>query len=237
MVRTMEHIMKYNININQLALSDGELDLIDSAILDYLYFICNSKNKKISDKRINGYTWVQYQRMINDMPLLRINSRGAITRRIHKIEKEGFIRIDKKIDNRMYIELTDKIDTLLMKVNSPVDESEHDNNTIDNTNIYTPYIAKQSFADHKTLIYLIGCFRGINPSYKIMYSNNTQKHALARLLKEHGLDKIKSVLEVLPDTNKLKYAPTITTPLELETKLGSWLAYMQKNKPNKVIKL
>lgn len=118
---------------------------------------------------------------------------------------------------------------------SPSDDKEEPNIIISHNNIH---IAKQSFADSKEIVNLIGYFRGINPSYKTMYSNRTQRSALARLIKEHGVDKIKSVLVAIPEINKLQYAPVITTPLQLETKLGSLIAFMQKNKSvSRVIKL
>ena len=77
--------MKYTIYINQKELSKTDFDLVDAAILDYLYFICNSKNEKIEKQRINGYTWVDYNKILTDNPLLRIKSKGALSRRIKKI--------------------------------------------------------------------------------------------------------------------------------------------------------
>lgn len=104
--------MKYNININQLVLSDTQLDLIDCAILDWLITFCNSSNQKIQDKRKNGMTWIDYGQLLKDMPLLRIKSKGALTPRFKKIEDSGYISVKLDVGSKVYIALTDKVDEL-----------------------------------------------------------------------------------------------------------------------------
>lgn len=140
--------MKYNININQLVLSETELDLKDCAILDYLIFLCNSKNKKIEKQRVEGYTWVNYQNLINDMPLLKINSTNSMTPRINKIKRSGFIKtkiIRKNGHKHLLVKLTELIDSLIVEIQKPnretlkpnretvVNNNTKDNNTKDNT--------------------------------------------------------------------------------------------------------
>lgn len=75
---------------------------------------------------------------------------------------------------------------------------------------------------------LIGKFSRVNPSYRLLYSNKSQRAALDRLVRENGLDRITEVIQHLPETNAMPYAPTITTPLELEKSLGRLLAFLQK---------
>ena len=79
-------------------------------------------------------------------------------------------------------------------------------------------------------------FKKINPSYRKFFSNTTQRKALQRLVEQHGEEKIIQFLEVIPITNKMQYAPSITTPLQLEDKLASLSNFIQKekinNKPN-----
>ena len=103
--------MKFKIFINQRALSKSNLDLIDATILDYLFFICNSANLKIENQRIKGHTWVDFNKIIKDNPLLRIKSKGAITNRIKKLKLNGFIETLEKRKNGhkfLYFKLTDK---------------------------------------------------------------------------------------------------------------------------------
>lgn len=89
--------------------------------------------------------------------------------------------------------------------------------------------AKQSFAGKETNN-LIELFKEVNPSYKRLYPNKTQRSAIERMLKQHGNEKLEWIIKVLPETNKREYAPTITTPLQLETKIGNLIAFIQKEK-------
>ena len=62
--------MKYNININQKTLSQyEELDLKDCAIFDYIKIMCSSTNDKINKERHKGHAWINYEKLIEDMPL------------------------------------------------------------------------------------------------------------------------------------------------------------------------
>ena len=103
--------MKFKIIINQIALSKSKLDLVDATILDYLFFICNSTNNKIENQRIKGHTWVDFNKIMKDNPLLRIKSKGAITTRIKKLKLNGFIETLEKRKNGhklLYFQLTKK---------------------------------------------------------------------------------------------------------------------------------
>jgi hypothetical protein len=77
---------------------------------------------------------------------------------------------------------------------------------------------------------IIDLFKEINPSYGKFFKNTTQRGAVERLLKKHGREKIEQVISVLPITNTHKYAPTITTPLQLEDKLAQLINYSKKQK-------
>ena len=120
--------MKYTIYINQKELSKTDFDLVDGAILDYLYFICNSKNEKIEEQRINGYTWVDYNKILNDIPMMRIKSKGALSRRVKKMEDTGFIKLNERRKNGhklKYFALTKKSNSLFMQSNNPIHENEN----------------------------------------------------------------------------------------------------------------
>ena len=120
--------MKYTIYINQKELSKTDFDLVDCTILDYLYFICNSKNEKIEEQRINGYTWVDYNKILTDNPLLRIKSKGALSRRVKRMENSGFIKLIERRNNGhklKYFALTKKSDSLFIQSNNPIHEKEN----------------------------------------------------------------------------------------------------------------
>lgn len=75
------------------------------------------------------------------------------------------------------------------------------------------------------LIYL---FKDINPSYEKLFKNKTQRSVIERLVKKFGGLRLKKLIEILPKTNKMKYAPSITTPLQLEDKMGSLKVFLEK---------
>jgi len=110
--------MKYFIFINQVALNKTKLDLIDAAILDYLKAWCQADDKKIRQLEIKEggtsyrYTWINYHHLIKEMPLLRIKSKGAITSRVKKIEKAGYIKVFRAPDRSLYVRLTEKVKDL-----------------------------------------------------------------------------------------------------------------------------
>ena len=104
--------MKYFININQLILSKTKLTLTDAAILDWIVAICNSKNKKIEEQRIDDMTWINYTALLIDMPLLKSSSKITVSRAIKAITEAGYIQTKRINNQRLYATLTPKIDTL-----------------------------------------------------------------------------------------------------------------------------
>lgn len=115
-----------------------DIDIVDASILDYIVGMCMSRSNKIDIKRIkeanNGpWTWIDLQSLMMDMPLLRINSKGAVSRRIAKLENEGFITTKKRRENghiRLYIRLEQKMDKLSFfksnRVSLPIDKEQQD---------------------------------------------------------------------------------------------------------------
>lgn len=107
--------MKYNININQLALASKKLDLKDCAILDYLKAFCSADDKKIRQMTIKeegidyNYTWINFKHLIREMPLLGIKYKSSISERMKKIEKTGYIKTFLGPDQNFYVRLTEKI--------------------------------------------------------------------------------------------------------------------------------
>ena len=109
--------MKYNININQVKLNEiaNWIDLKEAAILDYLIVICKTNNKKVAQKRKDWFTWVNYTRLIEDMPLLNIKSKWAITPKIKTLEKYGLINLKTHWQD-VYVSLTEKVDELFLDI-------------------------------------------------------------------------------------------------------------------------
>lgn len=89
-------------------------------------------------------------------------------------------------------------------------------------------IAGPSPADE--IISIIDLFKEVNPSYKKWYANTTQRSACSRLIEQHGMDKLKSVIPFLTASNNTPYIPSATTPLQLEDKWAAIESAWNKKK-------
>lgn len=83
--------------------------------------------------------------------------------------------------------------------------------------------------------YFLDLFKNINPSYEQLFKNKTQRAAIERLIKKYGDEKVEATIHAVEETNKKKYAPTIITPLDLETKLGALISFINKQQQNDTI--
>ena len=147
--------MKYNININQYALHETGLDLVDAALLDFLANLHASNSQAISNNRIKDagatMTWVSYSEIIKQMPMLGIKTKSTISARIKKLEDAGMIQTITKEQRTYYCmgsayQDTQFRDQPFAQTNSTVRDNERDrshkrtdnnikdNNTIDNNN-------------------------------------------------------------------------------------------------------
>jgi phage replication O-like protein O len=80
------------------------------------------------------------------------------------------------------------------------------------------------------IVSVIDSFKEVNQSYGKWYGNTTQRDAIARLIKTQTLEKVLSVIRILPQTNKIPYITTITTPLQLEEKWSTLESQLIKKK-------
>lgn len=140
--------MKYNINLNQKMLIElsPEITLSEAVILDYLYFICNSLNEKIQKQRVDGYTWINYKTLLEDLPLLKGRTTTTLTSKINNLEKFGYIKtkiVSTETGKYKYIKLQNKIDLIyfsphdsaIRKTKLGHQENLINNYTSDNTSI------------------------------------------------------------------------------------------------------
>lgn len=75
---------------------------------------------------------------------------------------------------------------------------------------------------------LFSVFKEFNPT--INYGNKTQRNALQSVIDEIGLDETKRAVHAAREIYGKKYAPVITTPLQLKNKLSQLASYIQRNK-------
>ena len=110
--------MKYTILINQKVLSKTKLDLKDAAILEYIRGWCQSDDPKIKQLTLREdgidykYTWINFNYLIEEMPLLYLKGKASVSERIERIKKEGFIKTFQSPENSLYVRLMPKIKEL-----------------------------------------------------------------------------------------------------------------------------
>jgi len=81
----------------------------------------------------------------------------------------------------------------------------------------------------------IDLFKNVNPSYERLFSNKTERAAVERLVKKLGSEKLSKIVLFLPKNNSQKFAPVITTPYQLERKMGEMMAFWQKERSGNTI--
>lgn len=85
--------MKYSIlGFNQEKLLETDLDLTDLVILQYIQQACGSTGMchKL-DSNGNPQVWVYHQKLIEDLPILRI-AEGTLKNRLSALNQKGYIR-------------------------------------------------------------------------------------------------------------------------------------------------
>ena len=95
--------MKYTITINQARVveagyGDGKTDLADWAIIDYI------QAWQSDPKAVKRGSWalINCQHLADNMPLLGINSRQAVGRRIQKLADLGLLDIEHGVGGRVF---------------------------------------------------------------------------------------------------------------------------------------
>ena len=100
------------------------------------------------------------------------------------------------------------------------------------------YIKKSKQATQSVALNpLIEKFEKVNPSYERLFANKTERASLERLVKKFGLEKMSDLLDALPSVVSKKFAPRITTPYQLEKKMGELLIFIRQEKSKKGRKL
>lgn len=131
--------MKYSISINQAVLAKTKLDLKDCAILDYLKDFCSVEDRKIKrltfteKNREYRYTWINFNHLIKEMPLLRLKGKASISERMANLSKEGFIKTFLAPDNTLYVRTTERILDLDFE-RTEQDVLNHEQTTFDQPN-------------------------------------------------------------------------------------------------------
>ena len=224
--------MKYNININQKELSKYDLDLKEMAMFDYIQVMCSSVNSKIAEERFKGHTWINYERMIEDMPALRIKSRNSITPRINNLEKSGLVTVVRKMvsgHRRVFVKMTTLSDSVFVDLTERVRETVQDNNTNNNNTISKTKVLQ----GNPQIQELLGIFVNFDSlGNKNIYGKKTERNSAENLLTvatpAEWRVKLKQLTEVYTQpffpANLVSYKPT-----EVERNLVKIRTWVNKN--------
>ena len=236
----LEKIQRYTTIIHQIRI---ELDLScnEYCVADMVFSLSNNP-----DSKVQGWCYASKQTIGDFMGIHERRIRTIIDRLVEKglLEKDEdtkYLRTTSLWYQSVVLERlkmknvqADKTSAMRTKGQKEADKtsapqadnlSDNKNNTI-NTSIKTiaPGGAGKEIND------LISFFEAVNPSFKTLYPKTTERKALERMVKEHGREKIEAVIKNLPKTNGVDFAPVITTPWELEKKLGKLIAYYRRKK-------
>lgn len=135
--------MKYNININQERLSiHPDVTLQDACVIDWLYGMFGSESERINDKRVNGYTCISLSHLIDDMPLLRIQTNSGASKLVKRIQRMGFIdtvymRKERKLYAKPKKKLNDLFFSLTKSVKTMTQVLKEDSQVLKDSNQYT----------------------------------------------------------------------------------------------------
>lgn len=188
--------MRAYININQKAFSELsmlkniKLDLIDATIFEYIvkFSVSNSATKQIIDNKL--FAWCSYQKIIDDNPLLNINSKKAIELRLNKLINIGLFDkfTDKEKGNKTFFNVTDLAFRLVIE---NTNLSNEDYQPLSNEDYYNSKLNNTSSADYDKFSNLWNEFATKSNKAKIAKLTDSRKKKIALRLKEY-----KNLLEI-----------------------------------------
>ncbi len=102
-----------------------KVDANDAIIFRYIYDFATSNKtlKKLVDGKL--YSWISYKKIIDDNPILNIENKDIIGRRINKLLDLGLINkyLSKEDGNKIFLNMTDLAFTIV-ETNLPTQKSE-----------------------------------------------------------------------------------------------------------------
>jgi len=112
--------MKYSLHINQLTWQwlCPEADIRHSVVFEAIKSICNSPSKNII-RDGEGFTWVSSNVILNELPMLKIKTKGGISPLIKDLNEWGMIEIKREIKTgNQFYKITEKAEKLDRKVDN-----------------------------------------------------------------------------------------------------------------------
>lgn len=207
------------------------LDPIEKLL--FLYFLTNPATDicgiyEIPLKTVASDTGIEQETV--KLILKRFRRDGKIFYKDGWVGIKNFIKhqsINPKVQKGIEIGLNKAPNDIKDSLSLSMDSLSHSNSNL-NSNSNTNTV-EQSSTDN-LIPEVIKLFEVVNPACKKFYGNKTQRGACANLLAEYGFDEVSRVIAFLPQSNKIAFMPTITTPVQLWDKYQALKSGLEKKK-------
>jgi DNA-binding transcriptional ArsR family regulator len=222
--------------VNKNIISSDRLDASDKLVYSALSYFANCNTQKCFPStakiekliKLTQPTIIKALKKLEDLKIIQVDREPG------KVSIYSLLKTDHLKDlSGVETEETTKESLAhhLKDLSTPLKKKHTNNNniTIINNNTLLHNVDSQKESG-KEINDFINLFKDVNPSYELFFSRKVQREAVSRLLKKLGREKLTGAINILKSTNSQKYAPAITSPLQLEEKLGSLIAFIQKQR-------
>lgn len=223
----------FYITISNGLIKDGHRQRMGSAVWEFMWLI--DKITRI-DHNGNGHVLGGKPINLDDISKDLMSHNGTISENLTKLESEGYIeRLHTPYGIVIKVKKAKKRFNQNTNPNSektkPRSEKTKPNKTVSIDSINkTERSAEGAGVSSKEFQSIIDMFKIVDPNHERFFKNKTERAALERLVAKHGVEKITNTIKFLPTSNAIKYAPTITSPVDLERNLGRLIAWHRKEK-------
>lgn len=218
--------------------SDDRLEGMDRVIYGIIYYFEAMRDGKCYASN------AQLARIAGENTNIR-----SISNCLDRLEKCGYIdRFYKDDQKRNRTEIRTNIN--FKKLDKPTARWNSRDSSLDDTNdssldeqsinniklkkkITKKHNPARSAEEEKLIADTIDLFKDVNPTHKTMFGMPLQRDSTHRLLQQYGFEALSKMIKYLPVTNawtKYPAPPVITTPNQLERKMGELKAWGDKQK-------
>lgn len=185
----------------------------------------NKKEDEISNTQLLTMTLLKKGNLSRSLSTL-------ITHKLLVIKTDNSIRFNKDYDQWLPFKRVIKTDNKKTVIKTETKVIRNDNKVLselrgtkDNKDTIQKTVSAR-------LNEFIGLFEPINISFRRIYGNKSQRAALQRIIDLKGEEWTEKLLRALPTILPKKGAPRISTPYQLEMRLGDLQQFLQQEKNN-----
>lgn len=164
-------------------------------------------------------------------------SKNVVSEAIQALENEGWIKssVDRAKGNKRRITLVSAYPMVDSRATSTEITGEG-STEITGQSIKTESKKIESYTGAEINV-LLDLFKAVNPSYAKLFKIKPQRRALEELVKAYGRDKVERMIKAAAGCFGQPFAPTITTPLQLQDNLGKLIAFYKKAQSPRVVEV